>query len=259
MAHKPIFLKTVEWWGGERWQSLLGHMSHTLALERFGPWLARRILWRVEAFEKIVALSFDDGPHPEFTPAIIDVLERYKIPATFFLVGRHVRQHPQVAQRLDKGPHEIANHTFNHRVLPMLRDQAILHEIRHADHLIREITGRAPRLLRPPMGLFSRRVVDLIEGCGYTTVIGDVYPRDPNLPGRERIYRRVMRRVRPGSIIILHDGGNTRRVDRSQTVWATERIIENLSAQGYRFVTISELASLGENSFDGDGHLKIKS
>lgn len=223
----------------------MGHMSHTLALERLGPWVTRRILWRVRALDKVVALSFDDGPHPEFTTAIVDILERYTIPATFFLIGRHVRQHPLVAQRLAAGPHEIANHTFNHRVLPLLRDHLVLHEIRHADHIIRETTGRAPRLLRPPMGLFSRRVVDLIEGSGYVTVIGDVYPRDPNLPGRERIYERVMQRVRPGSIIILHDGGNTRRVDRRQTVWAAERIIENLRAQEYRFVTISELATLG--------------
>jgi peptidoglycan/xylan/chitin deacetylase (PgdA/CDA1 family) len=127
----------------------------------------------------------------------------------------------------------------------------VLHEIRHADEIIRETTGRTPRWLRPPMGLFSRRVMDLIEGSGYATAIGDVYPRDPNLPGRERIHRRVMQRVRPGSIIILHDGGNTRRVDRSQTVWAVERIVQNLLAQHYRFVTISALEALARGRRTG--------
>jgi peptidoglycan/xylan/chitin deacetylase (PgdA/CDA1 family) len=231
-------------------------MSHTLAPERLGAMLSRRILWRVNTPEKVVALSFDDGPHPEFTPAIVDILDQYQSPATFFLVGRHVLQQPELAQRLAAGPHEIANHTFNHRILPMLNDLAALHEIRRADHVIREITGCAPRLLRPPMGLFSRRVVDLIEGCGYSTVIGDVYPRDPNLPGRETIYRRVMRRVRPGSIIILHDGGNTSRTDRSQTVWAVERIVENLRAQNYRFATISELTKLDRSDNGRDGRLR---
>ncbi len=243
--------RALGWWGGDRWQSLMGHMSHTIALERLGPWVTRRVLWRVKTHEKIVALSFDDGPHPEFTPAILDILEKHRLPATFFLVGNHVQQHPRVVQRLAAGPHEIGNHTLNHRILPMLGDQRVLDEIRQADRLIREITGQAPRLLRPPMGLFSRRVVDLIEGSGYRTVIGDVYPRDPNRPGRERIYRRVVRRARPGSIIILHDGGNTHRVDRGQTVWATERIIKHLIAQGYRFVTISELVSMGEGSEGG--------
>jgi peptidoglycan/xylan/chitin deacetylase (PgdA/CDA1 family) len=248
VADKPAFSKTKELWNGYRWQSLMGHMSHTIALERLGPLLVQRILWRVITRERVVALSFDDGPHPEFTPAIIDILERHNIPATFFLVGRHVRQHPELARRLAGGPHEAANHTYSHRILPMLSDPSILQEIRQTDQLIREVTNRAPRLLRPPMGMFSRRVMDLIEGSGYRTVIGDVYPRDPNMPGRERILRRVVQRVRPGSIIILHDGGNTRRVDRSQTVWAVERIVENLKAQHYRFVTISELLKVGDRS-----------
>lgn len=232
---------------------MMGDMSHAIALERFGELLSPRILWRVDTLERVIALSFDDGPHPEFTPAILDILDRHNIPATFFLVGRHVRREPALAQRLAAGPHEMANHTLNHRILPALLDQAVIEEIRQADQVIREITGRAPRLLRPPMGLFSRRVIDLIEGCGYTTVIGDVYPRDPNLPGRERIFRRVIQRVRPGSIIILHDGGNTRRVDRSQTVWAVERIVENLLAKNYRFVTISEMMKLGEEEKNNGG------
>jgi len=252
VAEKTILSKTTGWWDGYRWQSVIGDMSHTIALERFGELWSSRILWRVDTPERVVALSFDDGPHPEFTPAILDILDRHKIPATFFLVGRHVRREPALAQRLAAGPHEIANHTLNHRILPALLDQAVIEEIRHADQIIREITGRPPRLLRPPMGLFSRRVIDLIEGCGYTTVIGDVYPRDPNLPGREKIFRRVMQRIRPGSIIILHDGGNTRRVDRSQTVWAVERIAENLCSQNYRFVTISEMMKMEsrENGYD---------
>ncbi len=253
MAGKTILSKSTGWWDGHRWQSVIGDMSHAIALERFGAWLSPRILWRVETAERVVALSFDDGPHPEFTPSILDILDRRKIPATFFLVGRHVRREPALARRLAGGAHEIANHTLNHLILPALPDRVVIEEIRQADQAIGEITGRSPRLLRPPMGLFSRRVIDLIEGCGYTTVIGDVYPRDPNLPGRERIYRRVIQRVRPGSIIIMHDGGNSGRVDRSQTVWAVERIVENLCAQNYRFVTISEMVEMGSGRNGSDG------
>ncbi len=228
----------------ERWHAFKGDVSYTLALERFGPRLTRRILWRVETTEKVVALSFDDGPHPHHTPEILDLLDEHKIPATFFLVGRHVRQYPVLARRIAGGMHEIGNHTLSHRMLPFLRDAKIVHEIRHTGEIIHEETGKTAPLFRPPMGLFSKRVVDLVEQCGCKAVIGDVYPRDPQRPGREKIYRRVVKRVQPGSIIILHDGGNTRHVDRSQTVWAVRQIIRHLREEKYRFVTISQLASL---------------
>ncbi len=227
-----------------RWHAFNGDVSYAIALERFGPRLARRILWRVETTEKVVALSFDDGPHPYHTPEILDLLDAHQIPATFFLVGRHVRQHPVLARCIAGGMHEIGNHTLSHRMLPFLRDEKIVHEIRHTGEIIGEVTGRTVQLFRPPMGLFSKRVVDLVEQCGCKAVIGDVYPRDPHRPGREKIYRRVINRVQPGSIIILHDGGNTRHVDRSQTVWAVRQIVQHLLKENYRFVTISQLASL---------------
>ena len=228
------------------WQTLMSDFSHALALERFGPRLAQRILWRVETAERVVALSFDDGPHPQFTPAILDLLAEHGLPATFFLIGRYVRRHPELARRLAGSGHELGNHTLNHRMLPFLREAFIRDEIVQTDHLIRETTGYRPKLMRPPMGLFTRRTVSVIEACGYGTVVGDVYPRDPHLPGRDKIHRRVMARVRPGSIIILHDGGNTAHVDRSQTVWAVRHIVKDLLHEGYRFVTISDLVRQGK-------------
>jgi peptidoglycan/xylan/chitin deacetylase (PgdA/CDA1 family) len=240
---KPAF-KLLSPRHAERWHAFKGNVAYAIAPERFGPRLARRILWRVETAEKVVALSFDDGPHPHHTPEILDLLDEHQIPATFFLVGRHVRQHPEIARRIAGGSHEIGNHTLSHRMLPFLRDEKIVAEIRHTGEIIGEVTQRTARLLRPPMGLFSKRVVDLVESCGCRVVIGDVYPRDPQRPGREKIYRRVVNRVQPGSIIILHDGGNTRHVDRSQTIWAARQIVRHLREENYRFVTISQLAKL---------------
>jgi peptidoglycan/xylan/chitin deacetylase (PgdA/CDA1 family) len=230
--------------GAERWQTLMADVSHAVALERLGPRLTRRILWRVPTQQQVIALSFDDGPHPQFTPQILDLLDEHQIPATFFLIGRHVHQQPELARRIANGLHEIGNHTFTHRILPFLRDDMIVQEIRHTGEIIGEVTGKSARFLRPPMGLFTKRVVDLIEGCGYEVVIGDVYPRDPHRPGREKIYHRVISRARPGSIIILHDGGNSGHVDRSQTVWAVQQIVRQLRGKNYRFVTISQLVSL---------------
>ncbi|MDZ7344256.1 MAG: polysaccharide deacetylase family protein, partial [candidate division KSB1 bacterium] len=244
---KPLHNLLYKLWqlrGVDRWESLMADLSHAIALERFGPRLARRILWRVTTQEKIIALSFDDGPHPRYTPEILDLLDEHQIPATFFLIGRHVRRHPELARRLASGPHEIGNHTFNHDMLPFLRTEKIIHEIRQTGEVLAEVTGRSAKYFRPPMGLFTRRVVDLVKSCGYEMVIGDVYPRDPHRPGREKIYHRVISRTRPGSIIILHDGGNTRDVERNQTVWATRQIVRHLQRENYRFVTISELACL---------------
>jgi len=103
------------------------------------------------------------------------------------------------------------------------------------------LNGAVPRFLRPPMGLFSKRVLNIVERAGYKTVVGNVYPRDPHLPGREKILGRMLSRVIKGSIIILHDGGNTNHVDRSQTIWAVERFIPELQERGFEFVTLSEL------------------
>lgn len=228
------------------WRVFKGDISHALALERLGPRLTRRILWRVETLERMVALSFDDGPHPHYTPAILELLERHKIPATFFLIGRHVLKYPLLAQRIAANSHEIGNHTFSHRILPFLPDAEVKRELHQTEEAIRIHTGRQARFMRPPMGLFTKRTVNMSEACGYGTVIGDVYPRDPHLPGQHKIYQRVIKRVRPGSIIILHDGGNSKRVDRSQTVWAVEQIISQLLGEGYRFVTISDLVERDE-------------
>ncbi len=233
--------KLLSLWEARGWQAVLGHLSHTLAPERLGPSLTERIFWRADVSEPVVALSFDDGPHPTFTPRLLDILEKHDVPATFFLIGRYVRRHPDIAQRIAAGRHEIGNHTYHHRIMPLLPGKMLEHEICTTHELIRDATGREAQLLRPPMGLFTRRTVDVIEACGYKTVVGDVYPRDPNLPGTERIVSRVLRRTRPGSLIILHDGGNTRSVDRSQTLTAVDRIIPELKKRGFRFITLSEL------------------
>ena len=228
-------------WQSSRWQSFLGNLSHSLAPERLGPRVTERIFWRAPERKSRIGLSFDDGPHPVFTPRLLDILARYGVKATFFLIGRYVMMYPDIARSIHREGHEIGNHTFRHRMLPLLSDQEIELEIRSTHDVIGEKTGCGPVYLRPPMGLFTRRTVDVIEDCGYKTVIGDVYPRDPNMPGVRKIIDRILVRTRPGSLIILHDGGNGPVVDRSQTLAAVDLIIPELLARGYRFVTLSQL------------------
>ena len=222
-------------------QSLLGDLSHAVSIERFGPRLSRRVLWRAPGNVPKVALTFDDGPHASSTPRILDALHRHQVKATFFLVGKHIESNPTVAQDIVKAGHEVGNHTFHHSLLFLLSNNQILSEITRADELIRSLNGTEPRFLRPPVGLFTKRMLNIAEQLGYQTVVGDVYPRDPHRPGKEKIIKRVLTRTSAGSVIILHDGGNSRRVDRSQTLEALHDIIPGLIERELEFVTLSDL------------------
>ncbi len=224
-------------------QLLLSDLSHAVSLERLGPKLIERIHWRAFTDERKVALTFDDGPHADSTPPILELLQRFKVPATFFLVGKHLEKHPEIAREMVDACHEIGNHTFSHSLLYVSTKNRIRDEIGRTDALLKKIDGALPKFFRPPAGFFTKRVLDIAEQLGYQTVVGDVYPRDPHLPGKEKIVDRVLQRTVAGSIIILHDGGNARRVDRSQTLEALSEIIPNLNDKGFKFLTLSKLLS----------------
>jgi len=220
---------------------LLGDIGHAAALERFGPKVSERIVWRGDPEKAKIALTFDDGPHAVTTPLLIETLKGSDTAATFFLVGKHIESHPEIARALLEAGHEIGNHTYSHASLSFLTSRQVRDEISRAEKAIEDLTGTSSHVLRPPNGFFSRRVLDIAEKMGYRVVIGDVYPRDPHRPGAGKIIARVIKRTQNGSIIILHDGGNTRRVDRSQTLSAVAEFIPRLKDCGFKFVTLSEL------------------
>lgn len=225
-------------------QAVLSDLSHLVSLERLGARYISRVIWRAPIQEQRIALTFDDGPNTMNTPALLEILRKHEIPATFFLVGKHIRDNHHLAKEIVQNGHEIANHTFTHPLMPRLSDEKILQEIAQTDELLRNLNGVVPKFLRPPMGLFSPRVLNIIEEAGYKTVVGDVYPRDPHLPGKEKIRNRVMSRTKNGSILILHDGGNSGNVDRSQTLWAVDKFVPRLQNKGFTFVTLSELLNI---------------
>jgi len=233
--------KLANLFDGSTLQSLLSDLSHALAPERWGPKISERVFWRAVTDQPKIALTFDDGPHPTYTSRLLEILEKFNIPATFFLIGKHIEANFELAFKMAKLGHELGNHTFTHPLLFKLTDEQMREEIVRTDNLLRSLGSAPPRFLRPPMGLFSRRVLDVVEQCGYKTVVGDVYPRDPHLPGKNKIVYRVLSRVLTGSIIILHDGGNSNHVDRTQTVTAVAELIPLLQARGFEFVRLSEL------------------
>ncbi|WP_204366453.1 polysaccharide deacetylase family protein [Nocardiopsis baichengensis] len=187
-----------------------------------------------------VALTFDDGPLPPYTGQVLDVLDRYGVPATFFCVGMTALAHPEELVRMREGGHALGNHTWSHPFLPELSGQELREQFGRTGASVAEASGGPPpSLFRPPYGARTPEVVGRLQRLRATTVLWDVAPDDWTMPGSETIARTVLDGVQPGSVVLLHDGGG----DRSETVAALPPIIEGLLERGYRFVTVDTLAS----------------
>jgi peptidoglycan/xylan/chitin deacetylase (PgdA/CDA1 family) len=217
-------------------------MKHEiLDFQRVRAYLGKRFLCRVPTEEKRVAITFDDGPHPVHTGEILEMCARKGIRATFFVVGRRVRRFPEIAARIAAEGHDLGNHTNHHFPLSILPPSMIRRELAVTHELVLRATGKGPVFFRPPMGWFNDIVVNEAVRMGYRPVIGSIHPHDSRKPGVKTIVEHVLRRIAPGAIIILHDGGWVVGADRSQTVGAVDRLTDNLLADGYRFETLGEL------------------
>ncbi|MFJ8431351.1 polysaccharide deacetylase family protein [Kitasatospora sp. NPDC094019] len=192
-----------------------------------------------EGSAPVVALTFDDGPHPEWTPQVLDALARYDAPAAFFCIGLHALAHPGVVRRTAAEGHTLGNHSWSHAYLPDLGPIGLRDQLGFtADALARACGGAPPsRWLRPPYGGRSPELLRAVAGSGFTTVLWDVDARDWSRPGPGVIAERVLGAVRPGSVVLMHDGGG----DRSQTVAALPGIITGLRRRGYRIVGLEDL------------------
>ena len=188
---------------------------------------------------KRVALTFDDGPSP-FTARILDVLAARDVRATFFVEGRRIAGREALLRRMLAAGHMIGNHSFSHVNLAKA-DAAARRQIDDTQAAIEGATGFTPCLLRPPFGLGSKKLLRTLSRRQLTSTLWSVNPRDFRTPGSATIKRRVLAGVKPGAIILAHDGGG----DRSQTLAAIPSIIRTLKARGYRFVTVTDLLGLG--------------
>jgi peptidoglycan/xylan/chitin deacetylase (PgdA/CDA1 family) len=214
--------------------------------QRVFTYVSQHLVCSVPMRQRRVAFTFDDGPNPQATPRLLDVLARHDVQATFFLVGRNVARHPHLAAEIAARGHEIGNHTQNHMLMPVLPLGVMLREMERASRAIHAATGQRPHLFRPPMGWFSRTMLRSLGERGYRPVLGDVYPQDCTRPGRDVIVQRVLERIGPGSIVILHDGVVHGAADRLQSVEAVEVLLDELRARQYSFGTVSQLLEAGE-------------
>jgi peptidoglycan/xylan/chitin deacetylase (PgdA/CDA1 family) len=182
---------------------------------------------------KAIALTIDDGPDPVYTPQVLRLLDRYRVTATFSMIGLEVQAHPGVAREVAAAGHLIANHTWSHRDLAWLAPPAVADQMDWATGQIHAVTGTLPTLFRAPYGAWSPEVLRQCARTGMTPLAWSVDPRDWSRPGVASIVANIMRNTRTGSIILEHDGGG----NRAQTVAALAQVLPRLQAAGYHFTT----------------------
>ena len=194
--------------------------------------------------EHQVALTFDDGPDPKWTPQVLDILKANGVNATFFLVGVNAEKYPDLVRRIVAEGHEIGNHTYYHPNLAICWPEHIRLELNATQLLLETITGRSTTLFRPPYNadtspssLADLAPLRIANDLNYLVVLENIDPQDWARPGADVILQRIKQQRRDGSIILLHDAGG----DRSQTVAALPRIIDWLETRGDTIVPLSTL------------------
>lgn len=196
------------------------------------------VTWAVETDRKLVALTFDDGPRPEWTNMVLDTLQRFGTPATFFMVGRRVRKYAEVL-RGRMGRHEVANHTWDHGDLARADVDQAYDQLVRAHDAIEEVTGQEPALLRPPYGHVGGGAVLAAAKLEYRVVLWSVQMLESGFPGDPVGHaRRIVELTEPGSILLAHDIGNS---DRLVALRGLPDMIAGLRRRGFEFVTVSQL------------------
>jgi len=198
------------------------------------------VVWEVPMKEKLVALTFDDGPNPLTTPKILDLLAENDAKSTFFVIGKRMDQFPDVVKREALEGHEVANHTYSHLYLNhRISERRLADELSRTEKQILNLTGKHSLWFRPPGGFFTDSVIKIARDHGYKMVLWSWHQdtKDWSSPGTRKIIDKVLKNVRNGDIVLFHD-----HVQGSmQTVEALETILPELKKRGYRMVTVSEL------------------
>ena len=227
-----------------------------VTMEKYTAFPRRMLFAGVETRQGLIALTFDDGPDPVWTPRILDILKREHVLATFFIIGESGQSNPSLVRRIVDEGHDLGNHTFTHPNLGQIPGKITDLELNATQRLIESLTGRSTTLFRAPyFGDAEPTTPDEVEPAaragrlGYLTVGLHIDPDDWEQPGTDAILRRTIEGAtsadpdQKGNVVLLHDGGG----DRSQTVEALPRIINELRARGFRFVAVSELAGISRD------------
>ncbi|NJK62157.1 MAG: polysaccharide deacetylase family protein [Synechococcaceae cyanobacterium SM2_3_1] len=209
------------------------------------PWVRRGLqhlfpdcLWTLPDQEKGVALTFDDGPHPEYTPALLEVLDQFQIKATFFLLGERVQRWPEVVEQIAQAGHQLGIHGWHHRSFPQLTAVDLRQSLQRTQALLMQIGGQSQdhyQLVRPPNGLFLPQTLVHLRQWGYQPVMWSIVPEDWLQPPPQEVIRRIRAQLFPGALIVLHDGVH----GGSQVAETVSDLLPSLLAQGFQFLPLA--------------------
>lgn len=190
----------------------------------------------------LIALTFDDGPHPRYTRQILDILKKEGIKATFFVIGENIGYYDEgiVADIISNG-HELGNHTFNHEHTKNMTNEAFYRDVKACHELIKEKYGYEMKIFRPPEGYVDEKVKNIAKELDYSIIIWSIDTKDWEHVGSDLIVGNIEKNASDGDIILMHDYVSK----PNTTIGALERVIKNLKNEGYNFVTVSELIEKG--------------
>jgi peptidoglycan/xylan/chitin deacetylase (PgdA/CDA1 family) len=210
-------------------------LAVTSKIQLFG-----NLVTHIKTNEKVVALTYDDGPNPPYTEQTLDVLGRFQIKATFFVVGKKIAKYPETVRQVISLGHELGNHSFSHKRMIFKNLSFLRSEIEQTDRLLYQLGVCSEIHFRSPFGLKRIRLPWTLAQMGKKNILWNIDTKDYAASDPESIVKQVMNQIQPGLIILMHDGG----LDRTVTIAATEILISKLQKQGYQFKTVSELISL---------------
>jgi peptidoglycan/xylan/chitin deacetylase (PgdA/CDA1 family) len=197
-------------------------------------------VWRGPGSLRRIALTFDDGPDPVWTPRVLALLAEHRVRGSFFLVGDRAMRSPDVVRAIAAGGHEIGNHGWAHRSLWLCGPRRTASEIGRCQEVLAGLTGRAPALFRPPWGMVNAAMFPVLRRHGLRCVFWSIQPEGLRPVAADRQARRMLRRARPGAIVDLHDAEGLRGAP-ARLCQALPAMIEALRREGYAFATVGEL------------------
>ncbi|WP_281944181.1 polysaccharide deacetylase family protein [Paenibacillus tyrfis] len=214
--------------------------SQRLSLSQLVRKYPELLLLRGSVASGQVALTFDDAPDTTFTPQVLDVLKKYEVRATFFLVGAQAEKHPEMVKRIVREGHVIGNHSYSHKLFTKLSDDLFQSQVLQTQQTLKRLIGYSPRLLRPPYGEISESQLLWASEHGYRIVNWNVDSLDWKQLGQEKVVSNILTNVKPGSIILQHSGGGPGQ-DLNGTVKALPTVIQTLKSRNLKIVTLPEL------------------
>lgn len=221
---------------------LARRMNNPSSMPNTPPAGAKISYSQVNITEKVVAMTFDDGPHPSLTPKLLDILKARNIKCTFFVIGKNAKAYPQIIRRMIAEGHEVANHTWTHCSLPSRSDAQIRTELQQSEDALVAAANYRPHLIRPPYGAINTHVKEFMYSeFGYSTIMWSVDPQDWRRPGVSVVTSRLVNGAHPGAIMLAHD-------IHPPTIQAMPAMFDQLLAKGYQFVTVSQLLNMEKAS-----------